>query len=112
LVLNNLDVFYDNDFIVELWGTDLTITLAEHYNNSRFVVLLIDDYYLQKMWTFFERQVIIEKYLKLRGSEYLLPVYFNDFKGNVPGLSGLIGHISCKSNNPDYLIKLLLQKLK
>jgi hypothetical protein len=112
LKLSGFNVFYDNDYAVDLWGSDLTITLPEHYNNSRYVVLFIDEYYLRKMWTFFERQVIIENYLKLKGNNYILPVFLNGFEGKVPGLSGLIGHLSCKTDNPDYLINLLLEKLK
>jgi hypothetical protein len=112
LVSHGFNVFYDNDYLVDLWGTDLTTTLPAHYINSRFVVLFLDKYYLQKMWTFFERQVIIENYLKLRGRNYLLPVFLNGFKEQVPGLSGLIGYLNCKTNNPMYLVNILLKKLK
>lgn len=112
LVKSGYDVFYDNDFKVDLWGSDLTVTLPEHYLNSRYVVLIIDEYYLQKMWTFFERQVIVENYLKLKGADYLLPVRLNNFNEKVPGISGIIGYIACPTDNPDYLIDLLLKKLK
>lgn len=111
LVLNKYDVFYDDDYKAELWGSDLSVALPTHYINSRLVLLFIDDNYLKKMWTFFERQVIIENYLKLRGIDYILPVYLDDFKEKVPGLSGLIGYLNCRTDNPDYLINLLLEKL-
>lgn len=111
LVNHGLDIFYDNDFTVELWGSDLTVTLPAHYINSKFVVLFLDEFYLKKMWTFFERQVIIENYLKLKGEDYLLPVRIDGFSEKVPGLSGILSYISCTTNNPDYLADLLLKKL-
>lgn len=112
LDLTGYDVFYDNDYTSEIWGTDLTVSLPEHYINSQYVVLILDDFYLKKMWTFFERQVIIENYLKLKGGDYILPVFLNASRVDVPGLSGLIGYVKCDSNNPQYLIDLLLKKLK
>lgn len=112
LVAKGFDVFYDEDYLVDLWGTDLTESLADHYLNSKFVVLFIDDYYLKKMWTWFERQVIIEKFLSLKGKEYLLPVFLDDFTGKLPGLSGLFGFVKCRSNDTEYLVDLILKKLK
>lgn len=112
IVENGFDVFYDDDYIVELWGTDLTESFPDHYINSRYVVLFIDEYYLKKMWTYFERQIVIEKFISLKGKEYLLPVYLNGFMGKLPGLPSIIGFINCSTENPDYLISLIMQKLK
>lgn len=112
ILQNGFSVFYDNDFQSELWGSDLTIELPKRYIDSRFVALFIDDFYLKKMWTFFERQVIIENYLKLNGADYILPILLNGFNGQVPGLSGLVGHVKIDTNiDKDYLVKLLLQKI-
>ena len=105
-------IFYDNDFQTELWGSDLTIELPKRYIDSRFVALFLDDYYLNKMWTFFERQIIIENYLKLKGADYILPIFLNGFSGQVPGLSGLVGHLTIDTmKDKDYLVQLLLKKL-
>jgi hypothetical protein len=107
------NVFYDNDYKSELWGSDLTIELPKKYYESQFVVLFLDDNYLNKMWTFFERQIIIEKYLRDRGADYILPVLLNDFNKPIPGISGLIGHL--KINVPqdkDLLVDMIIRKLK
>ena len=111
--LGGFSVFYDNDFQAQLWGADLTIELPKHYNDSKYVVLFLDDNYLNKMWTFFERQIIIERYLQLKGSEYILPINLNGFNKMVPGISGLVGYININTQtDKQLLVNLLIKKIQ
>ena len=108
-----ISLFYDNDFQVALWGSDLTIELPKHYLNARYVCIFIDKFYLEKMWTFFERQVIIENYLKLKGADYILPIFLNGFNETLPGLSSLVVHLDIDTNkDEDFLTKMLFEKIK
>lgn len=86
------NVFYDFFEQEELWGEDLTIALPKRYRNARFCVVLASDIYLKKMWTKFERQVIVEHFLKLGASGYVLPVFLGNAEQELPGISKLIGY--------------------
>ncbi len=109
---NNFKVFFDEFEKEELWGKDLTVELPKKYNSSRFCIMFISELYLEKMWTTFERQVIIEKFLKLKGNDYLLPVRLNGCKRKVPGLSELTGYIDVDSEkDSDFLVELTLRTL-
>ena len=114
LLLQGLNVFYDNDFQSELWGKDLTEELPKHYYDSNYVAIFIDEYYLEKMWTYFERQILITKHLREKGPEYILPIYLNDFNGDVPGLSKLVSYVRVKTDSvgESDLVNLLINKLK
>lgn len=106
-------VFYDFFEKEDLWGEDLTVTLPKKYKNARFCVIFISDSYLEKMWTRFERQVIIEHFLKLGASGYVLPVFIGNAEQEVPGLSKLIGYrtVSGPDDLPD-LIGAVCRKLE
>jgi hypothetical protein len=112
LTKQGIKVFYDNDYKSELWGSDLTVELPKKYHASRFVALFLDDNYLNKMWTFFERQIIIEKYLKEHGASYILPILLNGFAKPVPGISGLVGYLKADTTaDKDLLVSMFLEKL-
>lgn len=101
------NIFYDDFEKADLWGRDLSIELPFRYNNSAFCIMLLSNYYLDKMWTTLERQVIISKFLQLNGNDYILPVRLDGFSGDVPGISKLTGYISIDSKTQiPYLIDL------
>lgn len=101
------NIFYDDFEKAELWGKDLSIELPRKYNSAAFCIMLLSNYYLDKMWTTLERQVIISKFLENKGNDYLLPVRLDGFTGEVPGISKLTGYISIDSKSQiPYLIEL------
>lgn len=100
-------IFYDDFEKAELWGRDLSVELPLRYNKSTFCIMLLSHYYLDKMWTILERQVIISKFLQLKGNDYILPVRLDGFSGEVPGISKLTGYINIDSKTQiSYLIDL------
>lgn len=106
-------VFYDFFEQEELWGEDLTVALPKKYKNARFCVIFVSESYLKKMWTRFERQVIVEHFLQLGANGYVLPVFIGNAEQGLPGLSKLIGYraISGPDDLPD-LIGAICRKLE
>lgn len=101
------NIFYDDFEKAELWGKDLSIELPRKYNSAAFCIMLLSNYYLDKMWTTLERQVIISKFLKNKGNDYLLPVRLDGFTEEIPGISELTGYINIDSKSQiPYLIEL------
>jgi len=92
-------IFYDKYEEALLWGRDLTKELPAKYRNARYVMVFISDYYLKKMWTNYERQIIIQKHIELKGEQFLLPVRLNGCKKELPGLSQLVSYISLDSKD-------------
>lgn len=110
---NGFRIFYDDFEKAELWGRDLSVELPKRYQSSKFCIMLISQEYLNKMWTTLERQVVISKFLELKGNDYLLPIRLNGFKGEVPGLTKMINYVDYHTrDNIDDLISLLLEVLK
>lgn len=103
---NGHTVFYDKYEEISLWGKDLTKELPAKYRNSKFVLIFISESYLEKMWTNFERQIIIQKHLKLNGKQFLLPIRIDDFNGELPGLSELIGYLSVHTDSEKSINRL------
>ena len=63
---NGFSVFYDQYEEASLWGSDLTEELPRRYEAARYSVVFFSTSYMNKMWTYFERQVIISHFLKTR----------------------------------------------
>src|SRR4051812_7884999 len=75
LLANGITVFYDKFEQQELWGKDLFVTLRQVYTREcRYVVMLLSDNYLSRMWTSFERQQIIERLATEHGQDNVLPI--------------------------------------
>lgn len=107
-----VQVFYDNFYAADLWGTDLSIKLRDvYYGGSRYCIMILSESYLQKMWTMFERQQAIERLITQRGDAYILPVRLDGFSAEVPGLSNLIGYLSVRSNEPQKVVENFLHKI-
>jgi len=112
LCKQGIKVFYDNFFTSELWGEDLSVKLRKVYHDSsQFCIMIISKHYVEKMWTSFERQQAIERMLKRSGKAYVLPVRLDGYRGDVPGLSGLIGYLYMNSNEPERVVKIFLDKI-
>lgn len=107
-----IKVFYDNFYTADLWGKDLSVELGKIYHeSSQFCIMILSQYYVDKMWTSFERQQAIERLVREKGNEYVLPVRLDGFKGKVPGLSGVIGYLPAKRCEPVKVIETFLEKI-
>jgi tetratricopeptide (TPR) repeat protein len=72
-----IDVFYDLDKQLELWGSNLLQELTNIYENeSKYVVIFISQKYLEKDWTKFELEAAKRGALKY-GRPYILPARFD-----------------------------------
>jgi hypothetical protein len=98
-VVPRFRVFFDEYERVNLWGSDLSVSLPSKYVSSRYCVILQSDEYLEKVWTTLERQAIIYEFLKRRGNDYVLPIRVRGCFAPIPGLSGLIGYVTAYSND-------------
>jgi hypothetical protein len=107
-----VQVFYDDFFAAKLWGEELSAKLREVYHDSsEFCIMVISQYYVDKIWTNFERQQAIERLIKEKGKAYVLPVRLDGFTGEVPGLSGTIRYLPVQRNEHKRVIKTFLDKI-
>lgn len=108
----NIAVFYDYFEEEALWGKNLISYLEEIYTNkSKYCVVFISQYYVQKEWTCYESAAAMVRLLNsnMKQKEYLLPVKFDETK--VSGVLSTIGFIDGKKKTPDELGDLIIKKL-
>lgn len=108
----NIAVFYDYFEEEALWGKNLISYLEEIYTNkSKYCVVFISQYYVQKEWTCYESAAAMVRLLNsnMKQKEYLLPVKFDETK--VSGVLSTIGFIDGKKKTPDELGNLIIKKL-
>ena len=105
-------VFYDDFYAEELWGEDLAVKLREVYHSSsQFCIMIISEYYVDKIWPSHERQQAIERMIRERGKAYVLPVRLDGFNGEVPGLSGAISYLAVRSSDHQKIVDAFLRKV-
>lgn len=108
----NIAVFYDYFEEENLWGKNLVSYLEEIYTyKSKYCVIFISKYYVQKEWTSYESAAAMVRMLNsnLKQIEYILPVKFDETK--VPGVLSTIGFIAGKRKSPEELGNLIIKKL-
>ncbi|WP_306793964.1 toll/interleukin-1 receptor domain-containing protein [Agathobacter rectalis] len=108
----NIAVFYDYFEEEALWGKNLISYLEEIYTNkSKYCVVFISQYYVQKEWTCYESAAAMVRLLNsnMKQKDYLLPVKFDETK--VSGVLSTIGFIDGKKKTPDELGNLIIKKL-
>ena len=108
----NIAVFYDYFEEEALWGKNLISYLEEiSTNKSKYCVVFISQYYVQKEWTCYESAAARVRLLNsnMKQKEYLLPVKFDETK--VSGVLSTIGFIDGKKKTPDELGNLIIKKL-
>lgn len=108
----NIAVFYDYFEEEALWGKNLISYLEEIYTNkSKYCVVFISQYYVQKEWTCYESAAAMVRLLNsnMKQKEYLLPVKFDETK--VSGVLSTIGFIDGQKKTPDELGNLIIKKL-
>ena len=109
----NVEVFYDKFNAAELWGEDLSVEFRKIYSvDSQYCIMILSDYYIEKVWPRVELKNAIEKGIQEKGEAYILPVRLDDFSGEVPGLSNIIGYISASSKEPEKVVNHFLQKIR
>jgi len=86
-------VFYQYYEVAALWGANLQLHLREIYREgATFVLVLVSEHYVKKVWPTHEFQSALEKALELGEKEYILPVRIDGTK--LPGLRTTIGYLS------------------
>jgi hypothetical protein len=96
-------VFYDE--FEELWGQDLSVKLHEVYGKqSRFCVIFVSQYYLQKSWTNAERKTVLAWAMQ-HDTTYLLPIRLDD--SDLPGLAGVIAYKDLRHQSMDAIFTSL-----
>lgn len=109
---NGIEVFYDEFDPEKLWGEELPVKLGEIYSDeSRYCIMILTKYYLEKMWTNVERQNAIKRQIRQKGQAYILPIRLNGFAGDVPGLPSTIGYLSFRNSQPDAVVEAFLKKI-
>lgn len=110
---NNISVFYDYFEEEKLWGKNLISYLEEIYtHSSKYCVIFISQYYVQKEWTCYESTAAMVRLLNsnVKQKEYLLPVKFDETK--VPGILRTIGTIDGNGKSPSELGNLIINKIQ
>ena len=112
LQAENVKVFYDEFNTADLWGEDLSVKLRDiYFTDSRYCLMILSDYYVDKMWPTQERKNAIERLIQEVGGAYILPVRLDDFSGDVPGLPNTIVYLSVKSHEPERVVDSFLRKI-
>lgn len=103
-------VFYDDKFKSELHGKSLTDEFQRIYGRtSRYVVVLVSEYYPRKDYTNYEFGVA-KKAGKKRKAEYILPLRIDDTQ--LLGLPADVAYFDLRKTTLKETAKLLLKKLK
>ncbi|HEV2577612.1 MAG TPA: TIR domain-containing protein [Acidobacteriaceae bacterium] len=102
-------IFYDEYEGADIWGTDLTIKLANVYSEqARFCLVIVSDDYIRKSWTNLERQNALSRFMREKQG-YLLCLRTDEAK--LPGLPDVIAYVDLKGRTIDTIYRMILQKL-
>jgi len=105
----DIEVFYDRFFKGELWGKELTKYFQDVYGpKTRFVVVLISEYYPIKDWTDFEFSIMREE-AKKRKTEFILPVRIDDTE--IEGIKPDVAYLDFQKEKIDGIVNCLIEKL-
>jgi hypothetical protein len=108
---SGFSVFYDAFFPEQLWGKDLPVFFDEVFRTkSRYCLIVISRDYVERDWTNRERQSAVERAIKERGREYILPLKVDD--AELPGVPGTIGYVSLDEYTPEQVADMLVNKLR
>ena len=109
LVLQNLNVFYDEYAQVELWGKDLYSHLTNIYRDeSKYCLMLISESYARKQWTNHERKAAQSRAFS-ENREYILPLRLDD--AAVEGILNTTGYIDFRKTNVEKVVGSLVSKV-
>lgn len=109
LSASGYNIFYDDFFKADLWGSELPVKLGEIYSNqARYCLMIISKYYIEKMWTNHERKFAIQNMVN-GNADYILPLKIDN--STVPGFPSTIGYISLSSISINEICSLLTSKI-
>lgn len=104
----DVEVFYDKDRQVEMWGLDLVEYFSQTYTTrARYVLLFGSQHYVDK-WARLQRRAALARALE-HHTEYVLPIRVDDTE--VPGLSPTIGYLDLRVHTPWVIADAVVQKL-
>ena len=90
-------VFYDEDELAELWGSNLYDYLSSVYRDrAEYCVMFLSEYYAQKVWTNHERESAQARAFE-ENREYILPVRLDDTE--IPGILSTVGYLDLRSRD-------------
>jgi hypothetical protein len=105
----NVRVFYDNDHSIDMWGEDWVEYLGAVYGErARYAIIFISRAYVEKMWTVYERRVVLARALE-SAETYVLPVRLDDTP--MPGLRSTVGYIDARRYGISGVINSILAKV-
>ena len=104
-----LKVFYDVYERAKMWGENLYEHLTDVYaNKARYCIMLVSQYYAEKVWTNLERQSAQARALR-ETEAYILPVRLDDTL--IPGLLETIRYEDLRTSSVEQIADLVEQKL-
>ena len=109
LKAENVAVFYGEDAMADMWGSNLVDFLQDVYRRrARFALIFISQHYVAKKWTNHERQSAQDRALE-QASPYILPVRLDN--SELPGLHSSVVHIDARRYGIAELVQFVLQRL-
>ena len=109
LVVEGINVFYDEYEQANLWGKDLYVHLTKIYRDeSKFCLMIISESYAEKQWTNHERKAAQARAFQ-ENSEYILPLRLDD--AEIDGVLGTNGYIDYRQVPLEGVIDLLADKI-
>lgn len=108
---NGVETFYDDFYPEKLWGKNLAEELDRVFRKeSRYCVMLISSDYAERMWPQHERRSALDRQIKERGKEYILPVQIDST--DLDGLQKSIGHLNIDKHPIEKIAEILLKKVQ
>lgn len=107
---NGAKVFYAPDNVAQLWGVNLTESLAEIYSKKAlFCIPLISENYVRKQWTRHEWRSAQARALKDIDTAYILPIRLDS--SELPGLLETTSIVDVQNYSVNEIVSLAIQKL-
>ena len=104
-----LRVFYDSDYVAEMWGEDLLEYLDDIYRlKARYTIVFISSSYAVKMWTRHERRSALARALD-QTTPYVLPVRLDD--AVLKGFRPTVGYLDARKLGLNGIVDVALTKL-
>jgi hypothetical protein len=103
-------VFYDDYEKADLWGKNLYDHLSDVYQHqARYCLMFLSKNYAEKVWTNLERQNAQARALVEKGTEYVLPVRFDDTE--VKGIPPTLFYLDYRREGATGIVNAVLEKL-
>ena len=106
----DIKYFYDEDRMTDLWGKDLAIEFDNIFQKeARYCVIVISQYYKEKIWTNHELKSALARAITERDKEYVLPIRLDDTE--IPGIRPTTAYIDARKETPKIIFERILDKL-